>query len=60
MTGRPAGLVVDPLPPFPAPEPAVSPRDALGGRYARELLAAFRAMHETSGDREVVNGSCTA
>lgn len=49
MTGRPAGLVADPPPPAPVPEPAISPRDALGERYAAELLAAFRAIHETSG-----------
>ena len=29
--------------------PEISPRDALGERYAADLLAAFRAIHETSG-----------
>lgn len=34
--------------PLPA-GPDLSPRDALGERYATDLLAAFRAIHETSG-----------
>ena len=34
--------------PMPA-APELSPRDALGERYAADLLAAFQAIRETSG-----------